>query len=95
MALRHLPQSVDALDKSALGRDQLVELIDIFLYQGAVSRAHSTEVSLHYRAWHRLATAPGRWSWLWAARAVAASEHLCLGLMHEADSLLKFMQVTA
>ena len=78
-----------------MGRDEMVDFIYTLLDMGTQTRAHATHAALHHRAWRGLTTAPGRWSRPWSARAVAAAEHLCLGLMDETDSLVRLMQVCA
>ena len=86
-------QLVNAIDKSKLDRDELFHLVTVVIEQGALTRANSAEVMANLRAWRALAAAPNRWSWQWAAQAVASAEHLCLTLSYEAGSLVKLIQV--
>ena len=88
-----LLQAIGAYDKSTLNREELFNLVDIGLEQGAVSRAHSPEITANLRTWHALAAMPSRWSRQWAVQAVAAAERLSLTLSNEADSLVKLIQV--
>ena len=92
-SLRIPLQTIDAIDKSTLSRDELFDFIDICMDQVAISRANSFESVANLREWRSLATAPCRWSWRWAAQAAAAAERKCLSLTDEADSLVKLMQV--
>lgn len=83
--------SIGRMDKSALSKDDLCELISLVLHNGCIG-AESVEMGRCQQYWDKVKSQKERWSADWARLAMAAMDTISLALQAYMDEIVKRVQ---
>ena len=83
----HFRQLIEATNKSALSKDDLIELIALTLRNAAVA-GEWPELEAASAMWAAVRAAPDRWSPAWSAAAAAASDYAARALAEVSSRLV-------